>query len=277
MGVEDLTWAVGELAEMSTQEFEIDDLLRRLCEVASRSLPVDGVGVMKLDADAVTRFVHASDPPLAGLATLQDALQEGPSFDAIHGRQMIAAARIDQMRWPAFEKAAAAVGIQAVLAVPLLSRGRIWGSLDLYWRSEHPSSDSDRAAAQLLANVVVSYLAMAEDRVRARQAQKLLAHQLLHDQLTGLPNRGLIEELIEHSLAAAGRRGAQVAVLFIDVDRFKNINDTHGHQAGDRVLQVIASRMQTVIRAGDTVGGSAETNSSSPARTSRNTRMPSRY
>jgi diguanylate cyclase (GGDEF)-like protein len=254
VSVEDLTWAVGELAEMSTQDFEIDDLLRRLCEVADRSLPVDGVGVMKLDTDAVTRFVHASDPPLAGLATLQDVLQEGPSYDAMDTGETIAAASIDQMRWPAFEKAAAAVGIHAVLSVPLLSRGRTWGSLDLYWRAEHQPTDADRAAAQLLANVVVSYLAMAEDRVRTREAQQLLAHQLLHDQLTGLPNRALIEELIDHALAAAGRRDAQVAVLFIDIDGFKLINDTHGHQAGDRVLQVLASRMQTVIRAGDTVG-----------------------
>ena len=64
----------------------------------------------------------------------------------------------------------------------------------------------------------------------------------------------MVEGLIEHALAAAGRRGAQVAVLFIDVDQFKIINDTYGHQAGDRVLQVLAARMQTAVRAGDTVG-----------------------
>lgn len=254
MTVEDLTWAVGELAEMSTRDFDVDSLLRRLCEVASASLAVDGVGVMKTVGDAETRFVHVSNPPLAGLESLQETLQEGPCRDAIDTRSMVAAANIGQMKWSAFERAAAVVGVNAVLAVPLLSRGRAWGTLNLYWTSEHEPTDEDRAAAQLLANVVVSYLAMAEDRVASREAQRLLAHQAMHDQLTGLPNRGLMEELIEHALAAAGRSESQVAVLFIDVDDFKTINDTHGHRAGDHVLQVLAGRMQSAVRAGDTVG-----------------------
>ena len=136
------------------------------------------------------------------------------------------------MRWPAFEQAAAAIGVQAVLAVPLRNRDRSWGSLDLYWLAEHQMTAPDRAAAQLLANVVVSYLAMAEDRARLLAAQQQLTHQVLHDQLTGLPNRLLIQELIEHALAGAGRRDAHVAVLFVDLDRFKSINDTFGHSAG---------------------------------------------
>ena len=109
MGVEELTWAVGELAAMSTDHFEVDDLLRRLCEVAATSLPADGVGVMKIDTDAATRFVHASDPPLTGLEQLQEQRQEGPGRDAIDTGQVVVAATIAQMRWPAFQQVARAL------------------------------------------------------------------------------------------------------------------------------------------------------------------------
>lgn len=252
--VADLTWAVGELAELSTEDFDVDQLLRRLCDVAARSLPVDGVGVMKTDEDAATRFVHASDPPLTDLEQLQETLQEGPCRDAIDTGQIITAASVPDMRWPAFAKIAAAVGVSAVLAVPMISRGRTYGTLDLYWRDQHTATDDDRAAAQLLANVAVSYLSMARDRARSRAAQDQLAHQVLHDQLTGLPNRTLMEELIGHALAASTRTGTLVAVLFVDLDRFKQINDAHGHAAGDDVLQIAARRMQNAVRTTDTVG-----------------------
>ncbi|MET3808278.1 diguanylate cyclase (GGDEF)-like protein [Nakamurella sp. UYEF19] len=254
MSVEELTWAVSELAAMFNDHFEVDDLLRRLCEVAATSLPDHGVGVMRIDTDAATRFVHASDPPLTGLEQLQEQRQEGPSRDAIDTGQVVVAATIAQMRWPVFQQVARTVGVQAVLAMPLISQGHTWGTLDLYWRTEHEPTDQDRAAAQLLANVAVAFLSMAKDRAETLAAHQLMAHRALHDQLTGLPNREVVEEHINHALAAAGRRGALVAVLFIDVDHFKTINDTYGHRTGDELLQILARRMENAVRAGDTVG-----------------------
>ena len=250
----ELTWAVGELAELSTADFDVDKLLRRLCEVAAHSLPVDGVGVMKTGPGTTNRFVHASDPPLQGLEQLQETLQEGPCRDAVDSGQMVTAVSVADMRWPAFADSASRIGIRAVLAVPMISRGHTFGILDLYWRTEHIVSDDDRAAAQLLANVAVSYLSMAQDRAETRAARDQLAQQVLHDQLTGLPHRALMEALVAHALAVAVRTGTLVAVMFVDLDRFKDINDTHGHQAGDDVLQIVARRMQDAVRTADTVG-----------------------
>ena len=160
---ESLAWAVGELAERSTSEFDLDDMLRRLCEVAAESLEVDGVGLMKL-LDGETRFVHVSNPELTDLERLQELLQTGPCRDAADSRLPVAAGTVAEMVWPEFERLAGDTGMHAVLAVPLLTRSRVWGTLDLYWRAEHPVTDTDRASAQLLANVAVSYLAMAQDR-----------------------------------------------------------------------------------------------------------------
>lgn len=81
---------------------------------------------------------------------------------------------------------------------------------------------------------------------RARRAS-------LHDVLTGLPNRILLFEYANHLLPQHARAGKQAAVLFLDLDRFKPINDTHGHEAGDRVLKQVAQRLLQKLRAGDVV------------------------
>jgi len=78
-----------------------------------------------------------------------------------------------------------------------------------------------------------------------------LAH---FDALTDLPNRGLFFEHLQQAMREAERKHAQLAVMFLDLDRFKPINDTHGHAVGDRVLQVLAERLRTCLREADTIG-----------------------
>jgi diguanylate cyclase (GGDEF)-like protein/PAS domain S-box-containing protein len=80
-----------------------------------------------------------------------------------------------------------------------------------------------------------------------------LAHQAGHDALTGLPTRALFGELLQEALASAQRRGTELAVLFCDLNRFKMINDSLGHEAGDNVLIAAAGRLRAAVRAGDTV------------------------
>ena len=84
-------------------------------------------------------------------------------------------------------------------------------------------------------------------------AERLLTYRTLHDPLTGLPNRTLFVNRLEHSLAAAARTGHRVAVSFIDLDAFKQVNDTLGHTAGDLLLQEVAGRLSAVARPNDTV------------------------
>jgi diguanylate cyclase (GGDEF)-like protein len=86
------------------------------------------------------------------------------------------------------------------------------------------------------------------------RAQGELTHQSLHDALTGLPNRTLVFDRAAHLLARARRTRDRIAVLYVDLDRFKEINDTFGHPAGDEMLAVVARRLASVARPGDTVG-----------------------
>lgn len=83
--------------------------------------------------------------------------------------------------------------------------------------------------------------------------QDELRHASFHDSLTGLPNRALANNRLEHGLAQAKRHGWHLAVMFIDLDDFKKINDTYGHDAGDRVLTIIAQRLGDATREDDTL------------------------
>jgi diguanylate cyclase (GGDEF)-like protein len=84
-------------------------------------------------------------------------------------------------------------------------------------------------------------------------AEEELAHQAFHDSLTGLANRALFRDRVEHALHRRARTGSEPAVVYFDLDGFKNVNDGLGHECGDGLLREVASRLQGVVRSGDTV------------------------
>jgi diguanylate cyclase (GGDEF)-like protein/PAS domain S-box-containing protein len=99
----------------------------------------------------------------------------------------------------------------------------------------------------------VRFNAFVRDITQRREFERQLQHQALHDVLTGLPNRALLLDRIVHALARNRRDTALTAVLFLDLDRFKAVNDTLGHDAGDQLLLAVTSRLQAAVRPGDTL------------------------
>jgi len=91
--------------------------------------------------------------------------------------------------------------------------------------------------------------------IRQRQGlEEELSKKAFHDALTGLPNRSLFVNRLEHSLARSARLGRSTAVLFMDLDRFKIVNDSYGHEVGDKVLVIATERIRSCLRPGDSVG-----------------------
>jgi diguanylate cyclase (GGDEF)-like protein/PAS domain S-box-containing protein len=123
----------------------------------------------------------------------------------------------------------------------------IWGDGSVHWvanRGQVHRGPDGRALRVIGVGMDIT------DRKRAEQR---IAHMAHHDALTGLPNRVLLRDRIQQAIAQAHRASTQLAVLFIDLDRFKTINDSLGHQLGDRLLQSVASRILVCVREGDTV------------------------
>jgi len=97
------------------------------------------------------------------------------------------------------------------------------------------------------------FIAVVEDIARRKGAEEALLRMANHDALTGLPNRLLLQDRLAQAIVHAHRAGTQVAVMFIDLDRFKHVNDSLGHDAGDRMIVEIARRLAGSLRESDTV------------------------
>ncbi|WP_295640668.1 diguanylate cyclase [uncultured Methylibium sp.] len=100
---------------------------------------------------------------------------------------------------------------------------------------------------------ITGYLALAIDITERKRAEETIRHLAHHDPLTGLPNRSLLADRLDVALRRAQRNGERVAVMALDLDHFKRINDTLGHAAGDRLLQAVAERLLASVRPSDTV------------------------
>ena len=137
------------------------------------------------------------------------------------------------------------IGMSSMAMLPLIARGESIGIIEIYGRQRQPFG-TDRMA---LARTLADESAMALDNARLYEE---LRHQAFHDGLTGLANRGLFGDRVEHALVRSARTTAPLAVLFLDLDDFKTVNDRFGHAAGDEVLRIVADRLTSVLRPGDT-------------------------
>ncbi len=114
-------------------------------------------------------------------------------------------------------------------------------------------NENDDLTKPSVDNSFMGTYGVARDITERKAAEETIAFHAFHDQLTLLPNQRLFKDRMEMAIANASRRGAMLGVMFIDLDRFKLINDTYGHAEGDELLKVVATRINNCMRSGDTV------------------------
>ena len=141
--------------------------------------------------------------------------------------------------------AAAEAGFQSGYAFPVLLGDELLAAVEFYSTEQR---DVDSQLIDALANGALQ-LGRVVERSRTRDA---FAYQALHDALTNLPNRTLFMDRLTQALATSARDGSRLAVIFLDLDHFKLINDSLGHDVGDEVLKAVSQRVTRVLRPGDT-------------------------
>jgi len=250
-----LTAVLDAFAATVAGAFTPHTVLTQLVEAAVTVLAVDGAGVMVADDDSLLRFAHADGSRRTAVVQAgqaQELLQDGPCRDSHRtGRVVTVDDLMTEGSWPGYQAQVAGLGLRSVTAIPLRARGRSWGVLDLY--RSRPLGAQEMAAARTLANLATSYLVISADRDATDRAQVELARRAMYDPLTDLPVRWVLLEQLTRSLVRLARRGDQVAVLFIDLDGLKYVNDTYGHAAGDDLLTTCARRIRASLRPSDLV------------------------
>ena len=186
---------------------------------------------------------------LAELDALLVGPESGASGAAAHGHGPVIVPDLTaHPHWRGDGRVAREQGIRAAWAVPVIASDadRVLGVLTLYHDVPKQPESADWQLLELAAH-------LADIAIERSQVQARLAWQATHDALTGLPNRLFFLDQATMALARSQRSKAAVAVLFCDLDRFKFINDSLGHEAGNRLLIALGRRLQEVVRPGDVV------------------------
>lgn len=249
-----LSEVLSDFARTMATDFPIQAILDHLVVRIVDILPVTAAGVTLISPGAEPRYVAASSAQALRYEQLQTELNEGPCLLAYNSGALVAVADLhNEHRFPRFAQRALADGMRAVFTFPLHQEDNRLGALDLYRDEPGELSPSMLATAQILADVAAAYLINAQARADLQDSSDRSRELALHDALTGLPNRTLLLERLEHALQRSTRSGLTTAVIFIDLDSFKAVNDSYGHSVGDELLVSVAMRLKHALRPGDTV------------------------
>lgn len=240
--------AVARLTRAALDEPDVDALMEEIADVVGEAMPASLVLIVMVDQDGPgSAQLAASRPRLPDdRAALVTRFPGQRAYTRDVGVPVVAN---DLDREERFVVAAPLLeaGVKRSLSVPAGPRDRPSAVLLAHRRGHRPPfTPEDVRFLEAVGNLLTSALERAGSEAEHR-------HRALHDPLTGLANRALLAAHLEHALVAAERQEGDVALLLVDLDRFKSVNDTMGHTAGDALLNAVADRLRDRARGGDLV------------------------
>ena len=240
-----------KILEMIATSAPLEDVLDRLMRLVESQLTGIFASLLLLDDGARLRHGAAPSLPEAYTKAIEGAPigpKAGSCGTVAYRREAVIVADImTDPLWADYKGLAAAHGLRSCWSTPILShQGAVLGTFAMYSTTVREPTEAEMRLADIATRIagIAIERKLAEDRIR------FMAN---HDALTGLPNRTLLDDRLSQALLYAQRYDRWVTLAFVDLDNFKIVNDSLGHNAGDELLKIVASRMVACVRATDTV------------------------
>jgi diguanylate cyclase (GGDEF)-like protein/PAS domain S-box-containing protein len=245
---EQLLAGEARVLEMIAWAEPVETILDALARLIEQHIPGSLCVIRMLDGDVMRLVAAPSVPPEVALRIRELPARETGRYRAAYHAQGVAMSSLlgGDMHEAVAAAQSAGYGSCWPLPIEVPHRNAMVGHLTLVMPNERVPSGADR---QLLERLC----ALAAVAIEQTSARAELEHRAFHDELTGLPKRIAFNDRLQHALARAHRNDQAVAVLYLDLDRFKVVNDGLGHDAGDRLLLQVAQRLQARLRASDMV------------------------
>jgi diguanylate cyclase (GGDEF)-like protein/PAS domain S-box-containing protein len=238
---ENLRNGTSHILEMIVTDAPLPDVLNKLMKLVESQSEALFCAIFMHDDDGVNMHMAAGPSiPLDLVDAIEKttvAQRDTSSWVAIH----------QDPRWTGYLDQAARYGLHAYYTKPIFcSHGSMLGMFSMYFKENRPPSEAEIRMA-------LSAIRLAAITIERHLTNEKIGHMAYHDALTGLPNRILLKDRLNQAIIHAQRIKDGVAILFIDLDQFKLINDSLGHHVGDRLLQSVAQRLKYCMRKDDTL------------------------
>jgi diguanylate cyclase (GGDEF)-like protein len=239
---------VARFGQLALEGTDIDELAQEAGLIVTGVLGADIGGVMKLlpggDELLLVAAVGLPEEQI-GKTRVPTGYRSQSGYALATGKPVVVRDWRTETRFQE-SKLQADAGMRSAAIILIRAKGEPYGVLGAGFETEYEFTQEDVNFMQAIANVLAN-------AIERRRTEERTQHEALHDSLTGLPNRNLFLDRLQHALSVAARRSTAIAVLFLDLDQFKLVNDSLGHAAGDELLAAVAPRLEQALRPGDTV------------------------
>jgi diguanylate cyclase (GGDEF)-like protein len=244
---EQLNRGRNQVLEMLARDEPTDKILETLVETVAKHRSTWSCALHLLEGETLRLAAQSRLPQtLAGrLDRISTKDSDAPESAVLKGKEIFVLPDLNQEHRPWIELLRAN-GAQSVWSAPFLGGGKPLGTMTVYTLLLYPPQEAD-------IDILKMSCQMASLVLERQRLHEQLIHRAYHDPLTGLGNRRLGKKGLEAGIQRSRHNGKRMGVFWIDLNKFKQINDTYGHPAGDHVLQEVASRLTAGVRTRDTV------------------------